>query len=167
VSEVTSSVLVLPTDLGELAVLETQIAALLAVAPAIEDAEIVQYNLWLAVHELCVNIIKHAYDGAPGEFVVTFRLLDDPWHIEITSDDQGRNAFDFSEWSPPDLIDPPIHGLGIFLMRQLMDSVAYEHTVTGSHWRLVKHLTVAYPAADTRSAPAGTATLIDGEGGNP
>ena len=165
-SEITSSVLVLPTDVGELAVLETQIGALLAMAPAIEDAEIVQYNIWLAVHELCVNIINHAFAGAPGEFVVTFRLLDDPLHVEITSDDQGRNAFDFSEWSPPDLNDPPIHGLGIFLMRQLMDSVAYEHSATGSHWRLVKHLTVAHPGAAAQPAPAGTTTPNDGERGD-
>ena len=164
-SEVTSSVLVLPTDLAELAVLETQIAKLIACAPAIEDAEIVQYNLWLAAHELCVNIIKHAYAGEPGEFVVTFRLCDDPLHVEITSEDQGRNAFDFSEWAPPDLTDPPIHGLGIFLMRQLMDWVEYEHTATGSHWRLVKHLAVAQPAAQPGPALAGAAGRPDGEGG--
>jgi serine/threonine-protein kinase RsbW len=163
VSEITSSVLVLPTDLAELAVLETQVAELLACAPPLEEAEITQYNLWLAAHELCVNIIQHAYDGEPGEFVVTFSLLDDPLHVEITSQDQGRTAFEYLDWSPPDLTDPPIHGLGIFLMRQLMDSVEYEHTATGSRWRLVKHLTSTPVASPT--APAVVAGQSGDQGG--
>ena len=166
-SAITSFVVVLPTDVGQLAELETRIQDLIDCAPPLEDAEIVQYNLWLAVHELCVNIIQHAYDGESGEFVVNFMLLDDPLRVEITSQDQGANAFDFTEWSPPDLTDPPIHGLGIFLMRQLMDSVEYEHTDTHSHWRLVKRLAVAPLLPERLGVEADAAGRLDGEGANP
>lgn len=160
----TSFAVVLPTDVGQLAVLETCIQDLLARAPAIEEAEIAQYNLLLAVHELCVNIIQHAYAGESGEFVVNFMLHDDPLRVEITSEDHGRTAFDFTEWSPPDLTDPPIHGLGIFLMRQLMDDVTYEHTDTASRWRLVKHLAVAQPVADLQGAVADADVHHESEG---
>jgi serine/threonine-protein kinase RsbW len=143
VSEIFSSVLVLPTDLERLAVLETQINELLAHAPALTEADIVQYNLHLAVHELCVNIIKHAYDGVTGKFMLTLSLLDMPWRIEASTCDHGRRRFDAERWAPPKLDELPVHGLGIFLIRSLMDEVSYAPDADCTRWRMVKHLELA------------------------
>jgi serine/threonine-protein kinase RsbW len=151
VSEIFSSVLVLPTDLERLAVLETQISELLAHAPPLAEPGIVQYNVHLAVHELCANIIKHAYQGQTGKFMLTLSLLNTPWRVEVSTYDHGRRHFDVERWTPPDPGELPVYGLGIFLIRGLMDEVSYAPDADCTRWRLVKHLALApdppHPAA--------------------
>lgn len=139
-SDIYRSAIVLPTDLSQLGVLEEQVAAVLAHAPDLTEPDIVRYNIWLATHELCVNIINHAYDNAQGEFHVAFALVDDPLRVEIDTHDHGRALFDLEGWAAPDLDDPPIHGLGIFLMHELMDKVEYTPLPGDSRWRLIKYL---------------------------
>jgi serine/threonine-protein kinase RsbW len=153
VSEIYRSSIVLPTDLAQLGLLEQQVDDLLAYAPAVEEPEIARYNIWLATHELCVNIIGHAYDGDPGEFAVTFSLKADPLRVEVDTHDHGRALFDLQAWAPPDLDDPPIHGLGIFLMHELMDEVEYAPRIGDSRWHLTKYL---QPAAANSPALAST-----------
>ncbi|HHY54135.1 MAG TPA: ATP-binding protein [Chloroflexi bacterium] len=138
---IASKTIVLPTELDRLSELEAIVAEMLAHAPDLPEREIVQYNVVLALHELCVNIIKHAYAGEKRQFSVVFDLMCDPTRIQIDTYDNGGNRFDMAAWQTPNLDDPPIHGLGIFLMRQLMDEVTYESLPTGNHWRLVKLLT--------------------------
>jgi serine/threonine-protein kinase RsbW len=142
---VTTIRLEFPTDLGSLAALEHQTAALLANAPPLEEGDIVRYNIWLAVHELCVNIIKHAYGGQPGRFIVTMTLADDPWRVQVVSEDHGPHQYDLANWVQPDLDDLPVHGLGIFLIRQLMDDVDYTPGPYVTRWRLMKLLPVVVP----------------------
>ncbi len=140
----------LDTDLAGLAVLEETVNQVLAPVADLQDAEAVRYNIWLSIHELCVNIIKHAYDGGPGAIQATFALEDDERTLVIQTYDHGPHKFAFDAWAPPDLSDPPIHGLGIFLIRQLMDEVEYVVEPDGSRWRLVKHLArAASPAAQS------------------
>ncbi len=148
-SEIFSSVLVLPAQLQRLSVIETQIAALLAHAPPLSEAESLRYNIGLATHELCTNIILHAYAGAPGKFMLTLTLRDDPWRVEIATCDYGRGRFAVEEWAPPRLDEPPAERLGIFLMQNLMDKVAYRSETQCSHWQLVKQLTLAEGQAAT------------------
>lgn len=140
---VATRTITLPTDYEQLAGLEPVVADILAGAPAIEDVEIVQYNVVLALHELCVNIIKHAFAGQPGQFQVRLALHDAPYRLEIDTYDPGTRPLDLGGVAEPNLDDPPINGLGIFLMRQLMDTVDYETGATGNHWRLVKQLPIA------------------------
>jgi serine/threonine-protein kinase RsbW len=138
--------ILLPTELDRLVELEEIVAEMLAHVVAAPDLELVQYNVVLALHELCVNIIKHAYAGKKDQFSVMFELRCDPTLLQIDTYDDGPHKFDMAGWQTPDLDDPPIHGLGVFLMRQLMDEVAYETTPSGNHWRLVKFLPEAEPA---------------------
>lgn len=140
---VATRTITLPTDYEQLAGLEPVVADILAGAPAIEDVEIVQYNVVLALHELCVNIIKHAFAGQAGRFQVRLALHDSPYRLEIDTYDSGMRPLDLGSVAEPNLDDPPINGLGIFLMRQLMDTVTYETGATGNHWRLVKQLPIA------------------------
>lgn len=159
-SEVFSSKTVLTTDLEQLAALSAQIGELLGHAPPLVEAEIVHYNAHLAVHELCVNIIKHAFDGGPGKFTLTLALDDDPWRIEASTHDQGHLRFNLAEWAPPDLDDLPVHGLGIFLIHRLMDEVSCTTGADGNRWHLVKRLQLAEeeaPAA-AHASPTGSTT---------
>jgi len=137
---IVSKTIVLPTELDRLIELESIVAEMFTHVPNLPEREIVQYNVVLALHELCVNIIKHAYAGEKRQFSVVFDLMYDPTRIQIDTYDDGGNRFDMSAWQAPNLDDPPIHGLGIYLMRQLMDEVTYECLPTGNHWRLVKLL---------------------------
>lgn len=86
------------------------------------------YNIQLAADEAASNIIEHAYEG------VTDGLLDLSCGMEnnaitIILVDYGE-PFDPSAIPMPDLkadlSDRKIGGLGIFLMRKLMDEVHYE-----------------------------------------
>lgn len=149
-SIVASRTIMLPTNYEQLVELESAVAEVLASAPALEDIEIVQYNIVLALHELCVNIIKHAYAGQTGEFQVRLALRDAPYRLEIDTHDDGTRSFDLAGVNEPNLDDPPINGLGIYLMRQLMDTVTYEKGAAGNHWHLVKQLT---PATGNGSLP--------------
>ncbi len=83
----------------------------------------------LAVDEACSNVIKHAYKySEEGEISVSLNYKDPKFVISIT--DEGTH-FD------PDLIPEPdikeyhkqkkVGGLGMFLMKKLMDEVKYKN----------------------------------------
>jgi len=82
----------------------------------------------LASEEALVNIISHAYAGEDsGDVEVTCRAESDTaWIIEIR--DWGI-PFDATSYSEPDLhapiTDRKIGGLGIFLIRKLVDEIKY------------------------------------------
>jgi serine/threonine-protein kinase RsbW len=81
----------------------------------------------LAVDEACTNIIKHAYKNQPDKTiqVVIFR---EPNTFEISIVDEGQ-TFDADAIKPLNLKDHLSHyrrgGLGVYLMRTLMDKVEY------------------------------------------
>jgi serine/threonine-protein kinase RsbW len=86
------------------------------------------YNIQLATDEAASNIIEHAYEKIPdGVLELSCGVQDD--RITIILIDHGE-SFDPSEIPLPDLkadlSDRKIGGLGIFLMRKLMDDVHYE-----------------------------------------
>jgi len=100
-------------------------------------------NLQLAVEEACVNIIEHGYDGLqPGMIEVTFQLKDDQVFITIT--DFGH-AFDPTTYPPPDRSSEwdkrPVGGLGVFLLREVMDEVRYtSDPEQGNRLELIKNI---------------------------
>jgi serine/threonine-protein kinase RsbW len=88
------------------------------------------YNIQLATDEAASNIIEHAYEKITnGVLELSCGVRDDL--ITIVLIDHGE-SFDPSEIPLPDLkadlSDRKIGGLGIFLMRKLMDDVHYEVT---------------------------------------
>lgn len=85
------------------------------------------YNIQLATDEAASNIIEHAYQNMPGKFLeLSCGMQGDAITIILT--DHGE-SFDPSEVPLPDLkadlSDRKIGGLGIFLMRKLMDKIDY------------------------------------------
>jgi anti-sigma regulatory factor (Ser/Thr protein kinase) len=95
-----------------------------------------QAQLALAVHELCMNIVQHAYAGTPGEIRLEVDYSDHSLQISIY--DQGPNAYAATEVVEPDPFDLPEHGWGIAIVHRVMDNVYYEHLESGSQWRLIK-----------------------------
>jgi anti-sigma regulatory factor (Ser/Thr protein kinase) len=88
----------------------------------------VSMNINLAVEEAVANVMKYAYQkGTAGEVRINATAADGLLTIAITDDGA---PFDPSQKEDPDVSLPveerPIGGLGIFLVRQLMDSVAYQ-----------------------------------------
>lgn len=86
------------------------------------------YNIQLAADEAASNIIEHAYEGVSnGVLELSCEVRNNV--ITIIMVDHGE-SFDPSAIPLPDLkadlADRKIGGLGIFLMRKLMDEVLYE-----------------------------------------
>jgi len=86
------------------------------------------YNIQLATDEAASNIIEHAYEGvSDGILELSCGMLDDTIKIVLT--DHGE-PFDPGSIPMPDLkadlTERKIGGLGIFLMRKLMDNVHYD-----------------------------------------
>jgi serine/threonine-protein kinase RsbW len=90
------------------------------------DKEI--YSLQLAADEAASNIIEHAYAGVTNASLdISCDMRGDT--LTIIMRDQGR-TFDSSKVKQPnlkaDLSERQIGGLGVYLMRKLMDEVRYE-----------------------------------------
>ncbi|MCU0452065.1 MAG: ATP-binding protein [Bacteroidetes bacterium] len=107
-------------------------------------------NIVLAVDEACTNIIKHAYGGSStGEIRVT--VIREGTSFEVQIHDQGR-PFDPESIHPPNLKQHLSEyrrgGLGVYLMRRLMDQVEFSiHPGRPNEVRLVKYL--GSPSAHT------------------
>lgn len=82
----------------------------------------------LAVDEACTNVIKHAYRFDPTK-KIAITVHADNGAFEIRIRDNG-NAFDPGRIHQPDMKEYMTHfrrgGLGVYLMRSLMDKVEYE-----------------------------------------
>jgi serine/threonine-protein kinase RsbW len=101
------------------------------------------YNIQLATDEAASNIIEHAYEGMPNG-VLDLSCGMKANTITIILIDYGL-PFDPSKIPMPDLkadlSDRKIGGLGIFLMRKLMDEVHYEPRADKSNvLTMIKHL---------------------------
>lgn len=108
----------------------------------VTECEMLLYNIQLAVHEVCTNIISHAYrNSSVGRIQVTLTLHFDEPLLQIDVHDTGE-SFDLESIPPPNLNEVRIHGYGLFLIRELMDSVRYTPSPGCNHWCLTKNLCV-------------------------
>jgi len=86
------------------------------------------FALETSVDEASTNVVKHAYKSAGGFFEISCAL--DSGDIVITIKDHGRK-FDPSIVPIPDidadLEHRKIGGLGIYMMRKMMDSVEFSY----------------------------------------
>ena len=96
----------------------------------------------LALEEIVTNVIEHGYDNQ-GEHSITIRCsVQDRQVISEVEDD--AQPFNPLQAVAPDLSQPlenrPIGGLGIYLVRQIMDAVDYTYQ-DGKNWvRLKKRI---------------------------
>ncbi|WP_162914821.1 ATP-binding protein [Desertibaculum subflavum] len=108
--------------------------------------------LALAVDEAVSNILRHAYD-APVDSAVTIDAAADGEGIEVVLADRGR-PFSPLDRSPPRLeggaADRPVGGLGIHLMRTLVDRIDYRREGDVNRLTLSKYRTAALAAGAPR-----------------
>lgn len=81
----------------------------------------------LAVDEACTNVIKHSYNYAPNK-EIDIRIGAENGIFEVVITHQGK-TFDPDSVKSPDMREYLSHyrkgGLGIHLMRSLMDTIEY------------------------------------------
>jgi serine/threonine-protein kinase RsbW len=117
-----------------------QFAAQAAKDAGMDDTEV--YAVELAVDEACSNIIEHAYGSDKGgEIECTCTAANDC--LTVILRDHGK-PFNLSSVTEPDLSygleKRPLGGLGVYLMRQLMDEVRFEALgEAGNLLTMVKH----------------------------
>ena len=105
------------------------------------DKEI--YSIQLAADEASTNIIEHAYAGVgDGKIEIDCNIFDGG--LKIVMRDQGKPFNPASVPEPnvkADLSERKIGGLGMYLMRKLMDEVSYEASVEkGNVLTMVKRM---------------------------
>jgi serine/threonine-protein kinase RsbW len=104
------------------------------------EAAILTYNVQLAVHEICTNIVEHAYQNtATNRIAMTISLAAQPQRLVVELRDTGR-AFDLAAVQTPTLDNPQEGGYGLFLVRELMDEVSYDPQPGNNRWRLTKYV---------------------------
>lgn len=74
-------------------------------------------DMKVCVSEACTNAIKHS---KKDEFQVKFYVYPDRLTIEVLDDGIG---YDIDSLASPDLKNPKTSGLGIFIIKTLMDEV--------------------------------------------
>jgi serine/threonine-protein kinase RsbW len=81
----------------------------------------------LAVDEACTNIIKHAYRSDPTK-IIQVKVRAGNGTFEVAIQDEGIR-FNPTQVQPPDMREYLTHfrrgGLGVHLMKSLMDKVEY------------------------------------------
>ena len=88
-------------------------------------------DLELVVEEIFVNIANYAYAPGTGRAVITAELSEDPKAITVVFSDSGIK-YDPLANEDPDITLPaeerPVGGLGVFLVKKLMDEASYEYS---------------------------------------
>jgi anti-sigma regulatory factor (Ser/Thr protein kinase) len=110
-------------------------------------SEAERFPFELALEEVFMNIVMHGSQGLTGvRAVVALEHVDQAFTLTVS--DTG-NPFDPLAAPPPDtdaaMEDRPIGGLGIYLIRTMMDAVEYRHE--DGHNVLVMHKRIGAEAA--------------------
>ncbi len=117
--------IVIPAHPDETARVTEDIADILRAQEFSEEAVL---DVQLAVEEVIVNIIKHGYRGKEGSIGVCCKASPEKATIVISDSAPAFNPLSLPE---PDVTlgieERGIGGLGIFLVRRVMDIVTYQH----------------------------------------
>ena len=100
------------------------------------------WKLMLAVDEACSNVIRHAYKCNPDRhFDISVEFKSNRLAVHI--DDSGT-GYDLRNHCTPNMQDyisnPRPGGLGIKIIKQLVDEIDYEQTNERNKLTLTKHL---------------------------
>lgn len=93
----------------------------------------------LAMIEAITNSMRHA-DIGDSDILVQFSLLEDEVAIDLI--DEGKpvppSLLEFSGWSldfdPADIQNLPTGGMGLMIIRSLMNEVSYRYEDGRNHW---------------------------------
>ena len=101
----------------------------------------IEADLNLALEEIVINVIKHGYaDREEHEIAVTFQLGPGALTVRVEDDGLPFNPLD----APAANVSSPLEqrragGLGVYLVRNLMDEFEYQRTGTMNVFVMKKH----------------------------
>ena len=102
-----------------------------------------QMKLAVALDELMSNVARYAYAPGTGDVTVSVEVLEDPKRAVITLTDSGV-PYDPLQKEDPDVTlsaeERGIGGLGIFIVKQSMDSMTYEYRDGQNVLTIVKNI---------------------------
>jgi len=100
----------------------------------------VRVKIVLALQELFVNIVEHAYDGTDGDIRLNIEWEAQQLRIQVV--DRAPKAFTPpAEITPPDPFSLPEGGMGLYILHQSFDEVSYSRQHDENIWHLQKTLT--------------------------
>lgn len=90
----------------------------------------VQMQIDIAIDELFGNIVHYAYNLSDGNVTVKVEFTENPLAVLITFIDEGI-PYDPTKQTEPDITlsadERQIGGLGIYMVKKLMDEIMYEY----------------------------------------
>ena len=100
----------------------------------------IEFQVDLVLEELVLNVVNHGSAGGAGEIAI--ELLSDAEAVTIEIIDEGKPFDPLTDAPDPDtessIEDRAVGGLGIHLVRTMMDEVSYRREENRNHMILVK-----------------------------
>ena len=98
------------------------------------------FTTTLVLEELALNVVNHAYGGRQGEFQVIITSEDESLTIEIVGSGPEFNVLTDSPVPDVDAIieDRPVGGLGVYLVKSMMDELHYKREEDRNHIIAIK-----------------------------
>lgn len=107
-----------------------EIVAYLMASPDMPQDPDLRFKIELSIEEAVENVVQYAYQGGIGWLEAGTKLDDDSLILTIELRDAGK-PFNPLEKADPDITlnadERPIGGLGIYLCKQMMDSISYRY----------------------------------------
>ena len=121
-----NSQLIVPAERGEFPVLQQWI---LSIAAELDIQERIKKQLMISCDEIFTNIASYAYPDGNGSVAVAIEFLSQTQCLRIIFSDSGIAFNPLQEISEPDtgsaLSERKIGGLGMFMVKKMMDSIEY------------------------------------------
>ncbi len=114
------------------------------IAEEMQWADKLRKQLLIVADEIFTNIANYGYPSTEGNTTVTVSFDTDRAELMLCFTDRGI-AFNPLETTPPDTTSPlakrPIGGLGMFMVKKLMDEITYRREAECNILVLKKRLT--------------------------
>lgn len=106
------------------------------------DSEI-KINVLLSAEEIFTNIARYAYSDSQGDVLVDIEFYPEKEALQINFKDSGV-PFDPTKWEMPDISqgfkERKIGGLGIFMVRNMMDEMQYFYENGSNNLLIIKKI---------------------------
>ncbi len=102
-----------------------------------------QFKIAIAIDELFSNIVKHSIDADSNDVILSVYFEDDPKAVLISIVDSGK-PFNMLERRDPNIRlsakERKPGGLGIFMVKRIMDDIKYEYKNGNNILHIIKYL---------------------------
>ncbi|MBQ9041657.1 MAG: ATP-binding protein [Eggerthellaceae bacterium] len=101
------------------------------------------YQIQVAIEEILVNIVSYAQLSADDGIEIRCEVLDNPLRVVLQFLDNGVPFDPLAKEDPdisPEVLGERVGGLGIFMVKQMMDDVSYAYEGGKNTLTIQKHL---------------------------